>query len=260
MMGNDADARLFDLHGRVAIVTGSSRGIGRAIAEGFARSGARVVITSRGIGAAQQVAAHIERAGGEALAQRLEAGDLAQIDTLVGNTIERFGRLDILVNNAAILRPHDIAKLTEDEFDELYRVNVKSAVFLAKRALPHLDAGGNGVVINLTAVGAHAPMAGIGAYCSTKAAMINWTRVMAREWGARGIRVNALTPGPVATEMILPRDPAKRAAFVRAMSGQTLLGRVAQPSEMVGPALFLASDASAFMTGQVLVVDGGMLA
>jgi len=251
---------LFDLPGRVAIVTGSSRGIGRAIAEGFARAGARVVITSRNLDAAQPIAQGIANAGGEALAQPLEAGDLAQIDALIRHTVERFGGLDILVNNAAILRPHNIEKLTEAEFDELYRVNVKSAVFLAQRALPHLAASGHGVVINLTAVGAHAPMAGIGAYCSTKAAMINWTRVMAREWGPRGVRVNALTPGPVATDMILPRDADARAAFVRDLSSQTLLGRVAQPAEMVGPALFLASDASSFMTGQVLVVDGGMLA
>lgn len=251
---------MFDLSGRVALVTGSSRGIGCAIAEGFARAGAGVVITSRTLQAAERIAEGIASTGGEALAQPLEAGDLSQIDTLIRNTVAHFGRLDVLVNNAAILRPHHIEKLTEAEFDELYRVNVKSAVFLAQRAVPHLEAGGHGVVINLTAVGAHAPMEGIGAYCSTKAAMINWTRVMAREWGRRGVRVNALTPGPVATDMILPRDAEKRAAFVHDMGNQTLLGRVAQATEMVGPALFLASDASSFMTGQVLVVDGGMLA
>ncbi|MCE2392837.1 MAG: glucose 1-dehydrogenase [Proteobacteria bacterium] len=249
---------LFDLEGKVAVVTGASRGIGRAIARGFAAAGARVVLTSRSIEAARNAADAILEEGGTALACAMEAGVADDLAGLVDATLERFGALDVLVNNAAVLRPHRIDRVGEEELDELYRVNVKSPVMLAKLALPHLEGGG--VVINLTALAGHAPMEGLGAYAASKAALLNWTRTMAREWGARGVRVNALTPGPVATDMILPADPARREAFLAEMGARTLLGRIARPEEMVGPALFLASDASSFMTGQTLVVDGGMLA
>ena len=114
--------------------------------------------------------------------------------------------------------------------------------------------------MNLGAVAGHRPMQGLGAYGASKAALLSFTRVMAQEWTPRGVRVNALTPGSVATDMILPGDPAKRDAFVAEMASQNLFGRIADPEEMVGPALFLASDASSFMTGQVLVVDGGLMA
>ena len=249
---------MFDLEGKVAVVTGASRGIGRAIARGFAAAGARVVLTSRSLEAAQSAAEVIRAEGGTALACAMEAGVTGDLAALVDAALDRFAALDVLVNNAAVLRPHRIDRVSEEEIDELHRVNVKSAVMLSKLALPHLEKGG--VVINLTALAGHAPMEGLGAYSASKAALLNWTRTMAREWGARGVRVNALTPGPVATDMILPGDPERRRAFIEGMSARTLLGRVAQPEEMVGPALFLASDASSFMTGQTLVVDGGMLA
>ena len=251
---------IFRLDGRVAMVTGASRGIGRAVAKGFAAAGAKLVLTSRNQADCDKVASEIEARGGEALAVAAELQDLSYHEPLIRSAVERFGGLDILVNNAAALKPHFIEKLSEEEFDSLYALNVKGAVFLTKAALPHLAAKGGGVVINLGAVAGHEPMKGIGAYGSTKAAMLNWTRVMAQEFAPRGVRVNALTPGSVATDMILPSDPERRSKFMADRAGDNLVGRVAEPEELVGPALFLASDASAFMTGQALVVDGGLMA
>ncbi len=249
----------FRLDGRVAIVTGSSRGIGRALAQGFAEVGASVVVTGRTLEATEQTVASIEAAGGRALGVDYQAGDEDSIRELVGLAADRFGGIDILVNNAAILKPHGIDKLTGEEMDELHRVNVKGPVLLTKEASTHLAAKQRGAVVMLGAVAAHRPMEGLGGYATSKAALLHWTRVMAREWAGR-IRVNALTPGPVATDMILPRDPEKREAFVEQLAAQTLVGRVSAPEELVPAALFLASDASSFMTGQTLVVDGGMLA
>jgi NAD(P)-dependent dehydrogenase (short-subunit alcohol dehydrogenase family) len=133
-------------------------------------------------------------------------------------------------------------------------------VLLSRLALPHLEASGHGAVVNLGAVAGHRPMKGLGAYGASKAALISWTRVMAQEWTPRGVRVNGLTPGSVATDMILPADPERRDRFVAEMAAQNLFGRVAEAEEMVGPVLFLASDASSYMTGQILVVDGGLMA
>ena len=260
MGSNRGNPAIFDLSGRIAIVTGGSRGIGRAIACGYAQAGARVVVASRNLDACQEVVDGIQSEGGEGLAVQARVGDLDDQVALVETTVAHFGGLDVLVNNAAILRPHVIEKLTPEEFDELFAVNVRGPVFLSRMALPHLEASKRGVIIHVTAAGGHNPMAGIGAYGATKAAMLNWTRVMAQEWAPRGVRVHALTPGPVATDMILPRDANRREEFVRDLSGETLLGRVADPEELVGPAIFLASDASSFMTGQALIVDGGLMA
>jgi NAD(P)-dependent dehydrogenase (short-subunit alcohol dehydrogenase family) len=248
------------IDGRVAIVTGGGRGIGRALSVGLAAAGAAVVATSRSAGACDAVAAEIEKAGGRALAVAADVGDAQDRERIVAETVAAFGRIDVLVNNAGILKPHHTVKVTEDELDEIIRVNLKGPVFLSQLALPYLEADGGGAIVNISALGAFQPMAGIGAYCAVKAAMVNWTSTMAKEWTARGVRVNGLVPGPVATEMILPRDPEKRAGFVEEMGANTLVGRLADPSDLVAAVIFLATDASAFMTGRSLFLDGGMLA
>ena len=250
----------FSVEGRVALVTGGGRGIGRALSEGLAAAGARVVVASRSIESCEATAAAIRDAGGDAIAVRADVGIAADRTALVERAVDAFGGLDVLVNNAALLKPHTTEKVTEQELDELFAVDVKGPVFLSQAALPHLEASGRGAIINVSALGAFQPMAGLGAYCAVKAAMVNWTSTMAKEWTRRGVRVNSLVPGPVATEMILPRDAARREAFVQEMSDSSLVGRMAQPDDLVGAALFLASDASAFMTGRSLFVDGGMLA
>ena len=253
-------SQLFDLAGRVALVTGASRGIGRALAVGFARAGAKVVVAARSEAGCAGTLEQIEGEGGKAVAAAFDLADAASHAAPIEAAESVFGGLDILVNNGGILRPHVIEKLSAEEIDELHATNARGPVLLARAALPWLERSGRGAVVNVTAVAGHAPMEGLGAYGASKAALISWTRVMAREWTPRGVRVNGLTPGSVATDMILPRDPERRARFVEEMAAQNLFGRIAEPEEMVGPALFLASDASSFMTGQVLVVDGGLLA
>jgi NAD(P)-dependent dehydrogenase (short-subunit alcohol dehydrogenase family) len=249
----------FDLSGRVAVITGGGRGIGRALSIGLAAVGAKVVVASRSEESCQDTVAEIEASGGAAAAFTADVGRAEDRQNLIDNTVARFGRLDVLVNNAGILKPHHTVKVTEAELDGIIDVNLKGPVFLSQLALPHLEADGGGSIINISALGAFQPMAGLGAYCAVKAAMVNWTSTMAKEWTPLGVRVNTLVPGPVATEMILPRNPDTRERFVADMSANTLVGRLADPDDLVGAVIFLASDASTFMTGRSLFLDGGML-
>ncbi len=249
----------FDLSERVAMVTGASRGIGHALALGLAEAGAKVVAASRSLEACQAVADRINASGGEAMAISLDVGRLEQHQPVLEAVIERFGRLDVLVNNAGVLRPHLTTRVTPEELDDILAVNLKGPLFLSQAALNHLAADGGGSIINIGALGAFQPMEGIGAYCAVKAAMANWTTTMAREWAGRGVRVNLLVPGPVATDMILPRDPEARAKFETEVSAETIFGRLGTPDDLVGAAVFLAGDASAYMSGRPVFVDGGML-
>jgi NAD(P)-dependent dehydrogenase (short-subunit alcohol dehydrogenase family) len=251
-------ADLFDLTGRVAIVTGGSRGLGRAIARGFAAAGARVVVASRKADACEAVVAEIEAAGGEALAVPTHVGHTDELTTLVDTTVERFGGIDILVNNAANALGGMLEDLTDTAFEKSFDANVRGPVVLATRALPHLEASGRGSVINMVTPGAFQPGLGLGLYCSGKAALWSFTRVMAKEWAAKGVRVNALSPGPFRTDMMANTYAVPE--FHQAIIDSTLTKRIAEPDEIVGAALFLAGDASAYMTGSVLPVDGGIMA
>lgn len=250
----------FGLPGRIALVTGSTRGIGEAIAEEFAAAGATVIVTGRDLGAARGVAERIAGRGGEAFAVAYEAGAPNAASDLVAAVSSRVSKIDVLVNNAAILRPHRVGRLSEAEFDEVFGINTRAALFLCQAAHPLLVRSEHAAIVNVTAACAHRPMAGLGAYCASKAAMLNFTSTLAQEWARDGIRVNALTPGSVATDMILPKDPAERAAFEADMANQNLMGRLAEPQEIARAVRFLASEAASFMTGQTLVVDGGFLA
>lgn len=252
--------RATSLDGRVAVVTGGGRGLGRAIGLGLAAAGADVVLAGRSPGPCEDAAQQARDLGRNALALAADVSVPADRATLIEKTVGRFGRIDILVNNAGILKPHYTLQVTEEEFDEIAGVNLKGPVFLSQLAFPYLEASGHGAVVNVSALGAFQPIAGIGAYCAVKAAVANWTSTMAKEWTPRGVRVNALVPGPVATEMILPRDEQKRAAFVADMSASTLFGRLAEPEELVAAVVFLAGDGSSFMSGRSLFMDGGLLA
>jgi len=246
---------LFDLTGRVAIVTGGTRGIGRAIAEGFCAAGAGVVVASRKADACSSVAAELRAAGADAIGVATHLGDLDAGRRLVAATVEHFGRLDILVNNAATALTQPVGEFTPDAWEKVYDVNLRGPVFLAQEALPYLDASPAASIVNVISAGAFLFSANTAMYSGAKAALMAITRSMAPGLAARGIRVNALAPGTVDTDMVRNNTPEA----VDRMAAASLMRRMASPEEMIGPALFLASDASSFMTGQVLIVDGGLV-
>ena len=247
----------FRLDGKVCLVTGGTRGIGAAIAEDFAAAGARVILSGRDADQARAVAGRIGRL---ATGIAYDAGASDAGADLAEWLKREVGRLDVLVNNAAILKPHRIDRLSEAEFDLIFQVNVKANIFLCQALRPMLATSGAGAIVNITAAGGHVPMAGIGAYCASKAAVINFTRTLAKEWAADGIRVNALTPGTVDTEMIMPKDEERRAKFIEDISQGNVMKRVADPMEIARAARFLASSAASYVTGHTLIVDGGLLA
>ena len=245
---------LFDLTGRVALVTGGTRGIGRAVAEGFLAAGANVVVASRKPEACEETEAHLVAMGGEALGVPTHLGDLDALATLVGRTIDRFGRLDIVVNNAANALTMPLGSFTPEAWDKSYSVNLRGPVFLVQEALPYLTESPCASIINVISAGAFLFSAHVAMYSGAKAALMAFTRAWAAEFAPRGIRANALAPGTVETDMVwnnpeAMQDRMRMAAFMQ---------RGADPDEMVGPALFLASDASSFMTGQCIIVDGGL--
>jgi len=246
---------LFDLTGRVAIVTGGTRGIGLAIAEGFAAAGAGVVVASRKADACAEVAAALRAGGADAIGVATHLGDLDAGKRLVAATVEHFGRLDILVNNAATALTQPVGEFTPDAWEKVYDVNLRGPVFLAQEALPHLDRSPAASIVNVISAGAFLFSSNTAMYSGAKAALMALTRSMAPGLAARGIRVNALAPGTVDTDMVRNNTPEA----VERMAAAGLMRRMASPEEMIGPALFLASDASSFMTGQVLIVDGGLV-
>ena len=253
-MTRDEILGTFDLTGRVAIVTGGSRGIGRAIAGGFASMGAHVVVASRKSDACEVAATEIRSAGGSALAVPTHVGDPSQLASLVEATASEFGGVDIVVNNAANPLAQPIGSITPEALTKSHDVNLRGPLFLVQEALPHLRASAHPAVLNVVTAGVFTHGQYVSLYVSAKSALLALTKAMAAEFAADGIRVNALAPGTVATDMVF-NTPEE---FQRLAVDAQLIKRMASPEEMVPPALFLASDASSFMTGQTLVVDGGM--
>jgi NAD(P)-dependent dehydrogenase (short-subunit alcohol dehydrogenase family) len=246
------------LQGKVAILTGASRGIGEAIALAFAQSGAQVVLAARKPDGLSRVAQAITDAGGEALVVPCHMGKTADVEALVQQAIARFGKVDVLVNNAAT-NPHFGPMLTVDEgaWDKTFEVNVKGYFAAARLVAQHLlSRNSHGSIINVASVvglGA-APLQGV--YGMTKAAVLSMTQTLAYELGPSGIRVNAIAPGLIETKfagaLLNDKDTVGRVV------GKTPLGRVGRPDEIAGAAVFLASDAASFVTGHTLVIDGGM--
>jgi len=245
---------LFDLDGRVAIVTGGSRGIGRGIAETFAAFGARVVIASRKADACEEVAAGIGHAGGTALAVPAHTGNLEDIDRLAATTVERFGAVDIVVNNAANALAQSIGKITPDAWQKAHDANLRGPLFLVQAVLPQLRESEHASVINVLSAGIYTMGAYAAIYLSAKAGLAMLTRAMAGEFVTNGIRVNALVPGTTDTDMVRNNDPARQQWMIDA----SLMKRIGTVEEIAVAALYLASDASSFVTGQTMVVDGGM--
>lgn len=251
-----ATVERFSLADRVAIVTGGSRGIGLAIAHGFAEAGAKVVVAARHAEACDSAVSSIRATGGVAAAVPTHVGHLEELAHLVDRTMETFERLDIVVNNASNPLAQPVGSITAEAFAKSYEVNVRAPLFLVQSALPHLKKSSSASIINVITAGVFTHGGYVALYVSGKAALLTLTRSMASEFAADGIRVNALAPGTVATQMVFGMPEAFQQVAVDAQ----LIKRMAQPEEMVPGALFLASDASAFMTGQTLVLDGGMTA
>jgi len=253
-MTREALQRLFDLTGRVVVVTGGTRGIGRALAEGYVAAGARVVVASRKPEACRETESHLRSLGGEALGVPTHLGDLDALAALVRRTIDAFGRIDVVVNNAATALALPLGQFTSEAWSKANDVNLRGPVFLVQEALPWLkETRGN--VLNVLSGAAFMFSASVSLYAGAKAALLAYTRSMAAEFAPHGIRVNALAPGTTDTDMVRANSPAQ----IDVMTSIQLMKRMARPDEMVGPALLLTSDAGSFITGQALCVDGGMV-
>jgi NAD(P)-dependent dehydrogenase (short-subunit alcohol dehydrogenase family) len=248
---------VFDLSGRVALVTGATRGLGRAAAEGLARAGASVAVNGRKPEACERVAEEIATATGrETLAAPCHVASWDELPGLVERVVARFGRIDVLVNNAGINPlPKPIAQMTQEYWDKLHAVNVKGPLRLAQLVAPVMARGGGGSIVNVVTVGAFIYSPAMAAYTAGKAALVNLTRVMAAEWAAQGIRVNALAPGSFMTDMM--RGAAQLPGFLEGSASLSLQKRIAEPDEIAGSVVYLASRASSFVTGTVLMVTGG---
>jgi NAD(P)-dependent dehydrogenase (short-subunit alcohol dehydrogenase family) len=245
------------LEGKVAIVTGASRGIGEAIAKSFARHGAKVVVAARKVDGLTRVVAEIEAAGGQALAVAAHTGHEAQIQELVQKAVAHFGQVDVLVNNAAT-NPYfgPMMNLEWGAWDKTFDVNVKGYFTATREVVKHLYARkAPGAIVNVASVVGFmgAPLQGV--YGMTKAAVISMTKTLAMELGGAGIRVNAIAPGLVETKFA--SSLTQNDAVMKQVMDRTALKRVGQPDDISGAALYLASDASSFMTGHVLTLDAG---
>ncbi len=247
---------LFDISGKVAVVTGSSRGIGKAIAEQMARAGAKVVISSRKPEPCEQVADEIRAEGGEAHAIPCHVGEKAQIQELYDRTIEKYGRIDILVCNAATNPVYGpMGDLSDAAFEKIMTVNVLSTLWLTNLVIPQMAENGGGSVILLSSIASLRGTGVIGCYGMSKAAESALARNLAVEWGPKNVRINAIAPGLVNTDFAkaLVEDPKRREQAEQ----RTPLRRIGAPDDIAGIAHFLAADASAYVTGQVIVADGG---
>lgn len=247
---------MFSLRDKVALITGSSRGIGRSIAEAMAGAGAKVVISSRKVASCEKVAAEIRDGGGEAIAIPCNVSDQGQLRSLVDATLEKWGKIDVLVCNAAV-NPHfgSSQEIGEQAYDKIMSTNVKNVLWLCRAVIPQMAERKDGAVIIVTSIAGFKGTRKLGTYALSKAADMQMTRNLAIEWGAENVRVNCIAPGLVRTDFAraLWEDPENCAKALAAYP----LGRLGEPQDIAGAAVFLAAKAASWVTGQTLVVDGG---
>lgn len=248
----------FDLSGRVALVAGASRGIGEAVAHGLAQQGATVVCSSRKQGDCEKVADAIRADGGNAISAELHLGELSDHGKVIDMIAEKYGRLDILINNGAT-NPYMGAahEAPESAYNKTFDVNVKGPYFLSSTAIPLMLKNGKGAIVNVASIDGIQPGKGRVIYGMTKAAVISMTKGMAKEYGNHGIRVNALLPG--FTDTKLAAALKKAPGIQKFMDANLAISRMAQPEEMVGAVLYMVSDESSYFTGQGMVVDAGAI-
>ena len=245
------------LQDKVAIVTGAATGNGLAIARAFVREGARVVIADVAAEMAEQAADEIGSTGGQVVSLAADITKLHDVQRMIQTTVELFGSLDILVNNAGVIGRYDILDVTEDEWDRIMNINVKGTFLCAQAAARQMVKQGSGNIINIASIAAESMDPVIVPYCASKGAVRTLTKGMALALASRGVRVNAIGPGPIYTN--LNRDKLDVPANMAAVVLHIPLGRVGRPDDLVGSAVFLASDQSAYVTGITLYVDGGYL-
>jgi len=246
------------LSGKVALVTGAARGIGRAIAVAFAEQGARVALADLLLDGALEVVGEIETAGGpEAIALHLDVADLDSVQQAVAATVAAFGRLDVLVNNAGIHRGHLIVDFPLDDWEAVFAVNVRGVMLCSQAAAQQMIAqGGGGCILNMSSASGKKPDEKGAAYCASKSAIIGLTRVLALELGQYGIRANAVLPGATDTQML--REVVDRVpGLMDELVARTTLDRIATPRDQANAFVFLASDLASHITGEQLVVAGG---
>jgi 3-oxoacyl-[acyl-carrier protein] reductase len=244
---------MLDFSGKIAIVTGASRGIGRSIAEMLAARGAHVVAASRGDHAAATVAA-IREAGGRAEAVSADVTDAASVEAMAGGALERHGRIDILVNNAGIARDQLMLRMKRDDWDQVIATNLTSAFLCVQAVLKPMIKQRGGRIISISSVVGQTGNAGQVNYAASKAGLIGFSKAMAREVASRNITVNVIAPGLIETDMTTAITGKAQADWASAIP----LGRLGAPRDVAAAVCFLASDEAAYITGQVLAVNGGM--
>lgn len=249
---------LFNVNGQVVLVSGGSRGIGRAIAEGFAQRGARVIITGRNPTTLEEGVAALTAGGLKAESLVCDVAQPAAIDALVRRVVQDFGRIDTLINSAGVNRRKPAVMVTEEDYDYLLDINLKGAFLLSQAVGRIMIQQNKGSQINIASLSTDRPLKHVGPYAISKAGLAQMTRSLAMEWGPHNVRVNAIAPGFIVTDLtrkLWADDTMKAWAMTN-----TPLRRLGQPQDLMGVALFLASPAAAFLTGQILYVDGGFSA
>lgn len=251
-------ANYFDLSGRTALVTGAARGLGKAIALGLAGQGANVAVVDRLEEGAQATAREIEALGVKAMSFALDVSEEKQVQMMVAGVLAYFGQIDILVNNAGITKRLALFDWKQADWEEVIRINQIGTFLMARAVGRHMISRKKGSIINISALGGGVMGLGRGnaIYCATKGAILALTRDLAAEWAQHNIRVNALAPGWFETDMNAPL--LKNEEMVRRIQDRVPLGRFGKPEDVVGPAIFLASDASAMITGVQIPIDGGV--